>query len=287
VKFGPAPAAGLPAKIVGAYQRDDTNFRITRPEMAHYNMIYYAFGKSAAAGTGRLTVSAANYPGGAAQLKADIATVKARGGYVLLSVGGSSDNGITVQNDTQVAEFVSSMKQYVADYGFNGMDWDLENGGVNTSVYGLSQASGILKRDLGANFAVGTAPAAFTAVYEQFCRLSSVAGIYNNRPCDFFGPQFYDYSNSDSGRIDGIVNYITNSINSGIPADNILIGTTYENGSYLGAAGGMYPQKYLDAYNILQSQGKNVRGAYIWSTASPESDHGWLFVNTFAPALGT
>lgn len=63
------------------------------------------------------------------QLKIDIATLKSRGQSVILSIGGGAVNGIIIVNsDKTVANFVSTTCALLTQYGFQGIDIDLENG---------------------------------------------------------------------------------------------------------------------------------------------------------------
>jgi len=62
-----------------------------------------------------------------ASFKADIKTLQAKGKKVVLSLGGQ--NGVFLLPTTAARDtFVSSLKALISDYGFNGIDIDLENG---------------------------------------------------------------------------------------------------------------------------------------------------------------
>ena len=60
-----------------------------------------------------------------AQFKADIAWLKSHGRKVLVSLGGGGAV-FTLADPNRVANFVSSVSQIVADYGFDGIDLDYE-----------------------------------------------------------------------------------------------------------------------------------------------------------------
>ncbi|MDN3243637.1 glycosyl hydrolase family 18 protein [Glycomyces tritici] len=62
-----------------------------------------------------------------AEFKADITAIKAQGRDVVISVGGERGT-VTVNNATTAAAFASSIVGLMNEYGFNGVDIDLEHG---------------------------------------------------------------------------------------------------------------------------------------------------------------
>lgn len=61
-----------------------------------------------------------------AQMKADIAWLKSQGKKVLISLGGGGEY-FTLAQKSSIPNFVNSVTQIVADYGFNGVDLDFES----------------------------------------------------------------------------------------------------------------------------------------------------------------
>jgi chitinase len=74
-----------------------------------------------------------------AQFKADIKTVQARGQKVIISVGGQNGT-ISVNDSTSAANFANSVGTLIQQYGFNGVDIDLENG-INATYMGSALRS--------------------------------------------------------------------------------------------------------------------------------------------------
>ncbi|MFT4927618.1 MAG: chitinase [Phenylobacterium sp.] len=62
-----------------------------------------------------------------AQFKLDIAALKAQGKHVVLSLGGAEGN-ITLNTAADEANFISSLSDIVSEWGFSGLDIDLESG---------------------------------------------------------------------------------------------------------------------------------------------------------------
>jgi chitinase len=125
----------LPEHLITGYYQDFTNgaavLRLTSVPMT-YNLIAVAF--ATATGTpGQVTfsvdsgLSAALGGYSQAQFIADIATCKARGQHVIISVGGAGGT-ITVGNSASATAFANSVSSLMTTWGFEGVDLDLENG---------------------------------------------------------------------------------------------------------------------------------------------------------------
>jgi len=63
----------------------------------------------------------------AEQFKADVASLRAQGKKVVLSLGGAEGN-ITLNTDADEANFVTSLTSIIQTWGFDGLDVDLESG---------------------------------------------------------------------------------------------------------------------------------------------------------------
>ncbi|RKH14436.1 chitinase [Corallococcus sp. CA053C] len=112
--------------LVGYWHNFDngsTNIRL-RDISSKFNVIQVAFAEPVP-GAGSGTMGFTPYNATVAEFKADIATLKAQGRKVLISLGGA--NG-TIHLDDAAAKqnFVSSMQGLINTYGFDGLDLDLE-----------------------------------------------------------------------------------------------------------------------------------------------------------------
>ena len=121
----------LPKHILTGYWQDFNNGAqiLTLAQVpATYNLICVAFGTSTGTpGQVAFSVDSADLNYSQSQFIADIATCKARGQFVILSVGG--ENGtISVNDPTSAANFANSVNAIMSQYGFQGVDIDLENG---------------------------------------------------------------------------------------------------------------------------------------------------------------
>ncbi|ROR44380.1 chitinase [Kitasatospora cineracea] len=89
-----------------------------------------------------------------ADFKADIAAKRAAGKKVIISVGGQNGT-VSVANSTAAANFANSAYGLIQQYGFDGIDIDLENG-VNSTY--MAQALHTLAAKVGSGFVLTMAP---------------------------------------------------------------------------------------------------------------------------------
>ncbi|CAM5433099.1 chitinase [Streptomyces spiroverticillatus] len=89
-----------------------------------------------------------------ADFKADIAAKKAAGKSVIVSVGGEKGN-VTINSDASATAFATSAYALMQEYGFNGVDIDLEHG-INSTY--LTKALRQLSAKAGPNMVLTMAP---------------------------------------------------------------------------------------------------------------------------------
>ncbi|RAJ34461.1 chitinase [Kitasatospora sp. SolWspMP-SS2h] len=89
-----------------------------------------------------------------AQFKADIAAKRAAGKKVVISVGGQNGT-VSVADSAAAANFANSAYALIQQYGFDGIDIDLENG-VNSTY--MAQALHALAAKVGSGFVLTMAP---------------------------------------------------------------------------------------------------------------------------------
>lgn len=101
-----------------------------------YTIINIAFASVNKNGTVEFNLQAPAYKrmtNGINRFKEDIRTLQSRGVKVLVSIGGGSANSfLNIDNEKKANEFLQSMERIIDDYGFNGVDYDLE-GNLNNA----------------------------------------------------------------------------------------------------------------------------------------------------------
>ncbi|MEV6655280.1 glycosyl hydrolase family 18 protein [Streptomyces sp. NPDC051219] len=155
----PGPGPGVPKHAVTGYWQNFNNGATVQKlsdVQAQYDIIAVSFADATttpgavtfnldSAGLGGYTV---------AQFKADVAAKKAAGKSVIISIGGEKGT-ITVNDSASAANFANSVHALMQEYGFNGVDIDLENG-LNSTY--MTQALRSLSQKAGPGLVITMAP---------------------------------------------------------------------------------------------------------------------------------
>ncbi|GGK03416.1 hypothetical protein GCM10010123_36700 [Pilimelia anulata] len=133
---GPAAPPALPKHVLTGYWHNFDNGSTVlklRDVPAEYDVIAVAFADAVPATRGALTFGVdaglAKKLGGYtdADVKADIAALRARGKKVIISVGGEKGT-VWVGNAEARDNFADTLARIIDEFGFDGVDIDLENG---------------------------------------------------------------------------------------------------------------------------------------------------------------
>ncbi|MCZ0981101.1 glycosyl hydrolase family 18 protein [Streptomyces diastatochromogenes] len=154
----PGPGPAVPKHAVTGYWQNFDNGAAKqklRDVQAAYDIIAVSFADSTAT-PGQITFNLDPAVGYAstADFKADIAAKKAAGKSVILSVGGEKGN-VTINSDATATAFADSAYALMQEYGFNGIDIDLEHG-VNATY--LTKALRQLSAKAGSSMVLTMAP---------------------------------------------------------------------------------------------------------------------------------
>jgi chitinase len=302
---GGGGSSGLPAHVLMGYWQDFTNGAtpLTLASVpTSYNLVAVAFG-TATDTPGQVAFSLdptlASDLGGYTQQQftSDIATLQARGQKVILSVGGQ-DGTISVDSAASATEFASSVYSLIQQYGFNGVDIDLENG-VDPSY--MASALEQLESDVGSSLIITLAP---QTVDTQSTGDDYFALALDIQPIlTMINTQYYNSGtmNGCDGNVyaEGTENFITalacTELEGGLSPSQVGIGLP----ASTSAAGSGYvsPTVVDDALNCLAS-GANcgsfvppqtwpgIRGVMTWSI-NWDAANGYNFADTVSPYLST
>jgi chitinase len=233
-----------------------------------------------------------------ADFKADVQTLHGRDQFVVLSVGGEK-GAVTVADTASAAQFASSVTALIKEYGFDGVDIDLENG-LNPTY--MAQALRSIRNSIGANLIITMAPQTIdmqspqsgyfklaldikdilTVVHTQFYNSGSMLGCDNNAA----------YA---QGTVNFMVALACIQLENGLRPDQVALGLPASSG----AAGGGYvsPSVVNQALDCL-AKGTNcgsfkpprtypgIRGAMTWSV-NWDVTTGNTFAKTIKPHLAT
>ncbi|MDC0708662.1 glycosyl hydrolase family 18 protein [Stigmatella sp. ncwal1] len=169
-KTSAPPAVG--SKIIVGYWHNfdngSTNIRL-RDVSSKFDVIQVAFAEPVGGSTtGNMAFTP--YNATVADFKADIATLKAQGKKVLISIGGANGT-VDLADATAKQNFINTMKSLISTYGFDGLDLDLEgsslslNGGdtnfrspTTPKIVNLIDATRQLLNQFGSGFILTMAP---------------------------------------------------------------------------------------------------------------------------------
>ncbi len=291
------PPATLPTHILTGYWQNFNNGAAVQrisDVQAQYDVIAVAFADADASRPGAITFTvdpALNYP--AADFKADVAAKKAAGKKVILSVGGQNGT-ISVADATAAANFAGSALSVLREYGFDGIDIDLENG-VNAQYMG--QALRSLQSQFGAGLIIAMAPQTIdmqSTSFEYFKLAIAIKDIltvvnvqyYNSGSMNGCDGQVYS-----QGTVDFITAQACIMLQNGLRPDQVGLGLPAS--SRAAGSGYVSPTIVNNALDCL-TRGTNcgnfrpsttwptLRGAMTWST-NWDATNGNAFSNTVGP----
>jgi len=298
-------SGGLPAHVLMGYWQDFANGAtpLTLADVpTSYNLVAVAFG-TATSTAGQVAFSLdptlASDLGGYTQQQFinDIATMHSRGQKVILSVGGANGT-VSVDDAASASAFASSVYSLIRQYGFDGVDIDLENG-VNPTY--MASALEQLEGDVGSSLIITLAPQTVDTqstgndYFQLALGIKSILTMINT--------QYYNSGtmNGCDGNVyaEGTENFITalactelegglspSQVGVGLPASTSAAGSGYVSPSVVNNA--------LDCLAARQNCGSfvppttwpGIRGAMTWSI-NWDASNGYNFADTVAPHLAT
>jgi len=277
------PPGNLPKHILTGYWQNFNNGATVQKISdvpAAYDLIAVAFADADASRPGGITftLDSAGLNGyTVAQFKADIAAKQAAGKKVILSVGGEKGT-ISVASSTAAANFASSALSVLREYGFNGIDIDLENG-VNAQYMG--QALQSLRSSFGSGLIIAMAPQTIdmqSPAFEYFKLALAIKDIltvvnvqyYNSGAMNGCNGQVYS-----QGTVDFITAQACIMLQGGLRPDQVGLGLP---ASSRGAGSGYVSPTIVNNALDCLTKGTNcgsfkpsttwptLRGAMTWST---------------------
>ncbi|MEV4759623.1 cellulose binding domain-containing protein [Micromonospora sp. NPDC049559] len=302
----PPPNTGLPKHFLTGYWHNFVNPAVElrlRDVPNDYDLVAVAFAE--ATGTpgavafgvdAGLSAALGGYTD--ADFRADVQTLHARGKKVILSVGGEAGR-VAVNDATSATNFSNTMAGLIQQYGFDGVDIDLENG-LNPTY--MAQALRSLRGRIGSGLIITMAPQTIdmqspsasyfklaldirdilTVVHTQYYNSGSMLG------CD----QSFAYSQ-------GTVNFLTAlaclQLEAGLRPDQVALGLPAGPGA---AGGGVVAPSLVNQALDCLARATNcgsfrpprtypgIRGAMTWSV-NWDVSNGNTFARTVKPHLAT
>jgi chitinase len=302
---GGGGGGGLPAHVLMGYWQDFANGATPlklASVPASYNLIAVAFG-NATTTPGQVSFSLDSGLSSAlggytqAQFISDIATAHSRGQKVVLSVGGQNGT-VSVSDAASASNFASSVFSIIGQYGFDGVDIDLENG-VNPTF--MASALQQLRNDVGSGLIITLAPQTIDtdstggAYFQLALNIKSILTMINT--------QYYNSGtmNGCDGNVyaEGTENFMTAlacielqgglspaQVGLGLPASPSAAGGGYVSPSLVNSALDCLAARANCGSFVPSSAYPAIRGAMTWSI-NWDASNGYNFANTVAPHLAS
>ncbi|MFF5389083.1 MULTISPECIES: chitinase [unclassified Streptomyces] len=276
---GPGPAVPKHA-VTGYWQNFDNGAakQKLRDVQAAYDIIAVSFADSTTT-PGQITFNldpAVGYSS-VAEFKSDVAAKKAAGKSVIISVGGEKGN-VTINSDASATAFADSTYALMQEYGFNGVDIDLEHG-INSTY--LTKALRQLSAKAGSGLVLTMAPQTIdmqstgTEYFKTALAVKDILTVINTQYYNSGSMLGCDGKVYSQGSVDFLTALACIQIQGGLDPSQVGLGVP---ASTRGAGSGyVSPQivnNALDCLTKLTNCGTfkpaqawpSLRGAMTWST---------------------
>ena len=279
-------SADLPRHAVTGYWQNFDNgatVQRIRDVQPNYDLIAVAFADAVAGRPGAidftLDPTLASRLGGYTEdeLKADIAAKQQAGKKVILSVGGQNGT-VAINSPESATNFADSAHAAMQEYGFDGVDIDLENG-VNATY--LGQALHDLRSRAGAGFVLAMAPQTIdmqnpgTEYFKLALDVKDFLTVVNTQYYNSGSMNGCDGNVYHQGSVDFITAQACIALTNGLRPDQVGIGVP---ASSRAAGSGYVSSAVVNAALDCLTRGTNcgsftpsttwpaLRGAMTWST---------------------
>ena len=287
-----APASAvqnLPSKVLGGYLYTSAvpNGVTLRSivDTTNYNLIYVAFAVGVSADSGTLTLVLPPGAGSPADVKSQIGYANSKGKKVIVSVGGAHDlvdqsSGYRLDSSAKVDQLMASLRDYRNNWGFNGMDWDLEQGNRSDNA-GIIDASQRMRAEFGPSYIICFAPGPNLS---SWIGAGGVLDTLGPGGWDAVGEQVYDLDQSEAAYQATIVNRMT-ALADKYGAHKVLLGNKYKNdsGTSLDDPGGKCVNIATTkaALSTLRASGINIRGSFLWTIQTDSGIGSYTWAGTY------
>lgn len=281
---GVTTAGTLPARIIQGYFPGYANMRM-KDCHPNYNLIMYSFAIGVGSSDpGAMVLGYAEGINTPANVQADTATLKAAGKVVILSIGGqydlgASNIGFQLQTTAHVNRFVATVAPLITQYGFQGIDWDLEHVN-NFSASAVVSASQQLKAQFGPGFIVAAAPYGLANSGSSHPNDSGgeiplvqkyrdvITGLGSQ--FDLLSVQFYNNGDNTINAVKQTTSNFLASVN--LPDSKMCFGWMMAP-AHQPTSGGVTPTFCNDLWNSWRAGGREARGHMLWEISIDRYDN--------------
>ncbi|WP_165975956.1 chitinase [Actinomadura rubrisoli] len=232
-----------------------------------------------------------------AQFKADVTALKAKGRKVILSVGGEKGS-IRVGDSSSAAAFATSVSGLMTQYGFDGVDIDLENG-LNPTY--MEQALRQLRSKAGGDLIITMAPQTIdmqstgASYFQLALKIKDILTVVHMQYYNSGTMLGCDQKVYSQGTVDFMTALACIQLEGGLRADQVSLGLPAGPGA---AGGGVVSPSLVNKALDCLAKGTgcgsfkpsrtypDIRGAMTWSV-NWDASNGGGFARTIRPHLNT
>ncbi|MEU4271961.1 glycoside hydrolase family 18 protein [Streptomyces sp. NPDC026092] len=277
----PGPGPSVPKHALTGYWQNFNNgatVQKLRDVQAQYDIIAVSFADSTTT-PGQIVFNLDPAVGYAsvADFKADVAAKKAAGKSVIISVGGEKGN-VTINSDASATAFADSAYALMQEYGFTGVDIDLEHG-INSTY--LTKALRQLSAKAGSSMVLTMAPQTIdmqntgTEYFKTALAVKDILTVVNMQYYNSGSMLGCDGKVYSQGSVDFLTALACIQLQGGLDASQVGLGVP---ASTRGAGSGYVdPSIVKNALDCLargtncgsfkpSQTWPNLRGAMTWST---------------------
>ncbi|MFG2643072.1 chitinase [Streptomyces sp. NPDC048370] len=277
----PGPGPSVPKHALTGYWQNFNNgatVQKLRDVQAQYDIIAVSFADSTTT-PGQIVFNLDPAVGYAstADFKADVTAKKAAGKSVIISVGGEKGN-VTINSDASATAFADSAYALMQEYGFNGVDIDLEHG-INSTY--LTKALRQLSAKAGSSMVLTMAPQTIdmqntgTEYFKTALAVKDILTVVNMQYYNSGSMLGCDGKVYSQGSVDFLTALACIQLQGGLDASQVGLGVP---ASTRGAGSGYVdPSIVKNALDCLargtncgsfkpSQTWPNLRGAMTWST---------------------
>ena len=273
---GTPPIPGLPSTFVAGYL-EGWNFALPSTLPAQYEVLYHAFAPINSDGSVSLYLSGVSRSALANEYKAR----RAAGLPTLLSIGGGGGSQVGLGTAAQQQAFLNSVRPLIDEFGFSGIDWDLEAGipgGISAS--GLVTLSRQLRAAYGSGFLITMAPYGDPSVETPLRTVARELAATGDLA--YVGFQFYnDNAPTTSSVLAKMNSWIADC---GIRADQFVLG--FWAGPWDWPAGYVMSESTMASiYQGVRAVHPTLRGTYTWGIRGTDQPRNWAYATTMWPVV--
>lgn len=273
---GTPPIPGLPSQFVGGYL-EGWNLALPSTLPTQYEVLYHAFAPINSDGSVGLYLSGVSRSALATEYKAR----RAAGLPTLLSIGGGGGSQVGLGTAAQQQAFLNSVRPLIDEFGFSGIDWDLEAGipgGISSS--GLVTLSRQLRAIYGSGFLITMAPYGDPSVETPMRAVARELAASGDLA--YVGFQFYnDNAPTTSSVLAKMNSWMTDC---GIRADQFVLG--FWAGPWDWPAGYVMSESTMASiYQGVKAVHPTLRGTYTWGVRGTDQPRGWAYATTMWPVV--